>query len=96
MQYLDTYVGLSLEEVGAVSAEHDMQSQMLIPFAKDVDGSLQCIKLDSGTVVNWEPDEKMISEDLKMNFGQYLESIRDRLLMKKLMYEEGLGLYQAQ
>jgi hypothetical protein len=32
-------------------------------------------------------------EDLKIiGFGSYLEQLRDKVLSKKLIYEEGLGL----
>ena len=92
---MDTYVGLSLAEIEAEHSKNAMSAD-LIPFARDDDGSLQCINGANNSVVNWEPEDKDVSEDLKMTYGQYLESLRDRLLMKKLMFEEGLGLYQAQ
>ena len=67
MKYLDTYAGLSPAEIEQVTADHNLQSLGLIPFARDIDGSLQCIKVDGNTVVSWEPEDKIFSEDLKMN-----------------------------
>ena len=36
---------------------------------------------------------KMVVEDLKMSYGQYIEDIRDRVLVQKVSYEgEDMGL----
>ena len=40
----------------------------------------------------FDPKEGSVDEDFKVNYGQYLEMIRDKLLLKKIEYEEGLGL----
>ena len=77
---------LSFEECKKLGA--DMPN--FEPFAKDIDGALLCVKKDTGTLIVWEDGE--IGEDLKQSFARYLEEIRDHLLMKKLVYEEGLGL----
>ena len=47
-------------------------------------------------VVIWDADSKEVGEDLKQSFGNYLESIRDKLLTKKLLYEDELGLVSVQ
>ena len=92
IQYLDTYVGMSVEDIDKAMAEFDLKAQNLIPFAKDIDGGLQCILTSAGEeVVNYDTDDKTV-EHLKMNYGEYLESIRDGILSNKLAYEEGLGL----
>jgi hypothetical protein len=57
------------------------------------------VKVDASsneTVVTWDSDAKEISEDLKQSFGEYLESIRNKLLSKKLFYEDELGLVSVQ
>ena len=74
-------------------ADNDMKAKSLVPFARDIDGSLQCINTAAGEeVVNFDTEAKEVDESLKMSFGAYLESIRDRLLAHKLEYEEGCGL----
>ncbi len=42
----------------------------------------------------WDVDANELMEDLKIagGFGGYLEMLRDKLLSKKLIYEEGIGL----
>jgi hypothetical protein len=37
-------------------------------------------------------DEGKVEEDLHMSYGQYLENLRDKLLMKKISYEGVCGL----
>ena len=64
MQYLDTYVGISLDEIVSLANEHELGAKGLIPFAKDIEGgSVQCVKAEGNTVVNYELDEKVESED---------------------------------
>lgn len=48
------------------------------------------------TVLTWDSDANEVSEDFKKSFGEYLESIRDSLLSKKLFYEDELGLVSVQ
>ena len=44
----------------------------------------------------FDPSDQSISEDLKLNFAQYLEQIRDGLLLRKLHYEgPELGLVSS-
>ena len=71
-----------------------MLGETCLAFAQDIDGNLLCLKglATNETVVIFDPNEGTIDEDLKMNYGQYLEHIRDKLLMKKIAYEDGLGL----
>lgn len=40
-------------------------------------------------------DNQEICEDTKKSLGEYIEFIRDNLLLKKLFYEEELGLYSV-
>ena len=97
MQYLDNMVGLSVEKIESAISEHGFMSHKLCPFAFDeISNSMQCINTESGNVVNFDLDEKEVDEDQGMNYGKYLESIRDRILSKKLMFEEGLGLVKVQ
>ena len=68
-----------------------------MPIAKDIDESLLCVKINSAlkdgeTVIIWDTDNNEQMEDLKVSLGEYLEQIRDKLLSKKLIYEEELGL----
>ena len=42
-------------------------------------------------LVIWDADEDSI-EELKMDLSEYLESLRDKVLSKKLIYEDLLGL----
>ena len=86
---MDTYVGLKLSELTAV----EVKGENYLAFAKDIDGHLLCIRVSGQeTVVVYDCNDCTIDEDHKLNYGQYLESIRDKLLTKKIAYEEGLGL----
>jgi hypothetical protein len=40
----------------------------------------------------WDSDDSSVSEDLKMTIGQYLEHIRNKLLVRELVFAEELGL----
>jgi len=94
MQYLDTYVGLKVEDIDKAVAKYEMKAKNLVPFAVDIEGALQCINTAAGgEIVNFDTVAKEVDERLKMNYGEYLESIRDRILSHKLEFEEGLGLY---
>ena len=53
----------------------------------------------SGTdnVLIFDPSDSSIIENLDINFANYLEDIRDKLLLRKLHYEgEELGLVSSQ
>jgi len=90
-------VGVTVSEIASIGAEHGLKELNLIPFAKDIDSSLLCVTIgDAEKVVTWDPDMKQVVEDSKMIFGQYLESLRDRLLTKKIVYEDELGLVEVQ
>lgn len=67
----------------------------MTPFARDIDGNLQCVD-PSGQVVTWDSEDKSVMEKLGCNLGQYLEFIRDKLLTGKCVYEEGLGVVSVQ
>ena len=67
----------------------------MVPFAKDMDGTLQCVMmLGDGreTVVAWDANSGEVQEDLKVSFAEYLESIRDKMLAGGLEYDEDMGL----
>ena len=50
----------------------------------------------SGNVLVFDPSDQTISEDLMQTFGQYIEYIRDNLLLRKLHYEgPELGLVSS-
>ena len=72
-----------------------MEARNLIPFAKDIDGTLLCLQIGSdggNTVGSVDADDGQVTENLNQSYGQYLEDIRQKLLSAKLVYEEGLGL----
>lgn len=77
-------------------------SKKTIPFAKDIDGQLLCVRANPTnakeyTVVVCDvADSCEINEDTNQTLGEYLEHIRDSLLLKKLFYEEELGLASVQ
>ena len=48
MQYLDTYVGMNLEDIEKAMGEFDMRAKNLVPFARDIDGALQCLNTAAG------------------------------------------------
>ena len=62
-----------------------------------MDNSLLCIQQTDGgeTVINYDVDDNSITEDMKMNYAQYIENIREQLLSSKLVYEEELGLCEV-
>ncbi len=61
-----------------------------MPIAKDIDETLLCIRKADGLLIGVEGAE--VNEELGVTLAQYIEEIRDQLLMKKLVYEEELGL----
>ena len=96
LQLLDTYITLPINEITATLAGMKGNAKWkptLIPIAKNVDNELLCVDSTAGKesgVVVW--GEEGVSEVLAENMGAYLEMIRDSLLLKKLEYDEGLGL----
>ena len=60
-------------------------------FARDIDGGLLCLD-GEGTVCIFDADEKAIMQKTGETLGQQLESIRDRCLSGKLIYEKDVGL----
>ena len=93
LQYQDTFVGLTLSEISGHAA---LKDKGVVPFAKDIDGTLLCVQIQGGkeSVITWDSDESAPEQDFKMSYGEYIESIREKLLTGKLMYEDGLGLVQ--
>ena len=96
LQYLDTFVGLTVDEINGLGTTHGLKARHIVPFAKDIDESLQCVQINedgSETVISFDTsDGGSVMENLNMNYGQYLEDIRTKLLTSKLVFEEGLGL----
>ena len=86
MHFLDTFRGLSLAEIKAAKKD------TLTPFARDMDNNLQCVD-HQGNVVCWDFEEQQVVEHMNMTLGQYLESIRDKLLTHNLAFDEDLGLF---
>ena len=66
-----------------------------MPFASDIDGSFLCLQISddgaSDMVISVDGDGEM-QEQMTVSYGQYLEEIRQKLLTRKLVYEDGLGL----
>ena len=94
-QYLDTYVGLTLDEIRKHGGELGLLEKKIVPFAKDIDGTLQCLQITDGgkeSVISWDCESNAVQEDLKVTYAEYIESIREKLLTGKLEYEEDLGL----
>ena len=48
MQYLDTYVGMNLEDIEKAMVEFDMKAKNLVPFCRDIHGDLQCLNTAAG------------------------------------------------
>ena len=98
LQYLDTYVGLTLEEISELGNKLGLKEKGIVPFAKDIDGTLQCIQVQAEgkeSVVAWDCEASEVQEDLKVSYAEYIEQIREKLLTGKLVYEEDLGLVQV-
>jgi len=53
-----------------------------------------CVSTASDQICIWDTEANENIEDLTIygGFGAYLEDLRDKVLSKKLIYEEGLGL----
>ena len=78
MQYEDTFIGLSVDEITAVGAEKGLNDRKIVPFAKDIDGQLLCVQIsDAGAeaVIGYDPSDGMIEQKDGLTYGQYLESI---------------------
>ena len=70
-----------------------LKSHSLVPIARDQEQNLLCLHTKNGNVIIWDAEGNELMEDLKIiGFGSYLEQLRDKVLSKKLIYEEGLGL----
>lgn len=98
MQYLDTFVGLSVQEISALGAEKGLKQKQCVPFARDIDDSLLCVQVSadgSETVVSVDGADGSVLENLGFTYAQYIESIREKLLTRKIVYEEDLGLVQV-
>ena len=95
LQYLDTFVGLTIDEINGLGSTHGLKARHIVPFAKDIDESLQCVQINddgSETVISFDTSDGSVMENLNMTYSQYIEDIRTKLLTNKLVFEEGLGL----
>ena len=96
---MNTQEGLTIEKVKEVSEKDEFKKEGVVAFAFDeMDNSYLCIKVQedgSETVVQFDGDDNSITEDLKVSYGQYIESLRAQLLSGKLVYEDELGLCQV-
>ena len=43
MQYLDTYVGIPVEEIDTVGTQKALKERKIVPFAKDIEETLLCL-----------------------------------------------------
>ena len=72
LQYLDTFVGLSIEEINETGTANNLKDRKIVPFAKDIDGSLQCVQVnENGTesVISFDTSDGSIMENLNMTFA---------------------------
>ena len=55
---------------------------------------LLCLQLGdaSETVIVYDTSDGSTVENTGFSYGGYLENIRDKLLQRKLVYEDGLGI----
>ena len=91
MQFMDTFRGLSVSEIKQTSV-----GAGLTPFAKDIDTNVLCVN-QAGKVVTWDSEEKMVIEELSVSFGEYVVSVGNGLLSRKLVWEGvDLGLVSVQ
>ena len=94
-QLLDTFITLPLAEIETVNKELAPKKGWKVdyfPVAKDTDGQYLCVETDGEKEVRlliWNEDG---IEFIAKSFGKYIESIRDSLLLKKLEYDEIVGL----
>lgn len=90
-QLQDTFETLPLSDI--LDEGKKLKSQQIVPFARDQEQNLLCLNVKSGNVIIWDAEGNELMEDIKIvSFGAYLEQIRDKVLSKKLIYEDGLGL----
>uniref|UniRef100_A0A7S3MNV3 Uncharacterized protein n=1 Tax=Favella ehrenbergii TaxID=182087 RepID=A0A7S3MNV3_9SPIT len=96
LHYQDNFVGLALEQISSVGDAGSLKAQKIVPFARDEmdQDSLLCVQVGEAgdSVVGYDLSSSAVTEQTGMSYGQYLESMRQKLLTKKLVYEDGLGL----
>ena len=78
---MDTFRGLSVSEIKQTSV-----GSGLSPFAKDIESNILCVN-QAGKVVTWDSEEKMLIEELSISFGEYVVSVGNGLLSRKLVWE---------
>ncbi len=94
LQLQDQFLTLSAKEIKEL-ANSVFVGQDVIPVAIDRESQQAlCLRLQNESMVIWDLEDNIMMEDLKMpgGLGQYLEELRDKILSKKLIYEDGLGL----
>ena len=72
LQYLDTFVGLSVDEINEAGAANNLKARKIVPFAKDIDGSLQCVQVNddgSETVISYDTSDGSVMENLNLTFA---------------------------
>ena len=72
LQYLDTFVGLSVDELNEVGTANNLKGRKIVPFAKDIDGSLQCVQVNedgSETVISFDTSDGSVMENLNLTFA---------------------------
>ena len=90
-------MGLALEQISAAGDAGGLKAQKMVPFARDEmdHDQVLCLQVgDAGAeqVVTYDLSSNSVTEQTNLSYGQYLESIQQKLLTKKLVYEDGLGL----
>eukprot|EP00826_Nyctotherus_ovalis_P007913 TRINITY_DN12036_c0_g1_i2.p1 TRINITY_DN12036_c0_g1~~TRINITY_DN12036_c0_g1_i2.p1 ORF type:complete len:205 (-),score=62.82 TRINITY_DN12036_c0_g1_i2:133-747(-) len=94
-QLLDTFVTLPLSHIEAsVKSLRTKKGwkEEYVPVAKDAEGQYLCVETageNEVRLVVWNEDG---IEAVSKSFGKYIESIRDSMLLKKLEYDEIVGL----
>ena len=80
LQYQDTFIGLTVAEISELGGKHNLKDKQIVPFAQDIDGTLQCIHVQTDgkeSVIAWDCDSSEIQEDLKISYAEYIEQIRN-------------------
>ena len=96
LHFYDNFIGLSLEEISQVGDAGNLKAQRIVPFARDTmdEEQLLCVQVGDGSeqVVTYDLSSNSVTESSGLGYGQYLETMQQKLLTRKLVYEDGLGL----
>ena len=94
-QLLDTFVTIpttDIEETLKGMKGKKGWKDGYLPIAKDIEKQCLCVLIEGGKETKLEIWSEDGVEVLKQTVSEYIEEIRDKLLMKKLEYDETLGL----